>query len=352
MKKACVLLALVFLLAGCTPGSPLSNTQSPASLKPSLQTAVQTDAVNPNQTYSYAQMMEDAQELARLYPGLVDVSSIGKSVEGRDIPLIRLGKGSKKIILLGAHHAREYMTSTFLMETADEYARAYASGGKFGGYDIQKLLNGITVYIVPMVNPDGVNLVQNGPDSAKNTEKVRSMRMLQDSYDEWKANINGVDLNRQYPCHWEEKASATDVPSSEMYKGTAPATEPEVQAVIGLCKAQDFVLAVSFHTKGEVIYWADSGTQDAIPAGSRIAQALGEVSGYKLMPVSEDPSVYGAGFENWFRQDFKRPAFCIELTPTGNGSAPYDDALFDKLIWKKAKTLCATLMQQADELAP
>jgi predicted deacylase len=315
----------------------------------SPQEAGQTDAVDPNQTYSYEQLLEDSNELARLYPGLVDVSSIGRSVEGRDIILIKLGKGNKKILLVGAHHAREYMTSTFLMETVDEYARAYASNGKFGGYDIKKLLNDVTVYIVPMVNPDGVNLVQNGPDSVKEPEKVKTMRMLQDGYDKWKANINGVDLNRQYPCHWEEKESTTDVPSSEMYKGTAPATEPEVRAVMQLCKAQEFILAVSFHTKGEVIYWADSGTQEAIAAGSQIAQTLNEVSGYELMPVSGDPSVYGAGFENWFRQDFKRPAFCIELTPAGNGSTSHDDASFDELVWDKAKYLCAVLIQQADE---
>lgn len=68
--------------------------------------------------------------------------------------------------------------------------------------------------------------------------------------------------------------------------------------------------------------------------------------------VSEHPSVYGAGFENWFRHDFMRPAFCIELTPAGNGSAPHDDASFDELVWEKAKLLCAALMQQADELRP
>jgi g-D-glutamyl-meso-diaminopimelate peptidase len=132
-----------------------------------------------------------------------------------------------------------------------------------------------------------------------------------------------------------------------MYKGRAPATEPEVKAVMQLCKQNDFLLAASFHTKGEVIYWADSGTKDAIEAGSSIAQTLADVTGYELMPVSEDASVYGAGFENWFRQDYGRPAFCIELTPAGNGSAPHDDAQFTKIIWDKAKFICAELLEQA-----
>ncbi len=308
---------------------------------------VYEDVVNPNQTYSYEQMTADAQRLAELYPDIIQTESIGQSVEGRELTLIKLGTGEKKLLLLGAHHAREYITATFLMETADEYARACATGVNIGDYDIAALLREVTVYIVPMVNPDGVNLVQNGVEAAKDPDKVKAMRMLKDTYAEWKANINGVDLNRQYPCHWDEKASNTDEPSSEMYKGTAPATEPEVQAVMALCNSTDFVLAASFHTKGEVIYWADSGTEDAIPAGASIAETLADVTGYELMPVSEDPAVYGAGFENWFRQDFELPGFCVELTPTGNGSAPHDDVEFEQLVWQPCKEISAALMEQA-----
>jgi hypothetical protein len=345
---------LLISLSGCAARE--TSSEAPAVLPPSASAVVDTlppvispaakDIVNPNQTYSYEQMMTDAQKLEERYPELVKTSVIGHSVEGRDLLLIRLGTGPKKLLLLGAHHAREYITATFLMETVDEYAHAFASGKAYGIYDLVALFSEVTVFIVPMVNPDGVNLVQNGVDAASDPEKVKGMRMLKDSYAEWKANINGVDLNRQYPCFWDEKRSNTDVPSSEMYKGSAPATEPEVQAVMTLCEQTEFLLAASFHTKGEVIYWADSGTEDAIAAGAAIAQSLSDVSGYELMPVSEDPAVYGAGFENWFRQDFERPAFCVELSPAGNGSAPHDDQEFESLVWRRAKYVCALLIEQ------
>ena len=349
-----VLIISLILTLGCEETSEVSDfesaapTQIPvATMAPAPTHTIAENTVNPSQTYSYEQLTADVQRLAELYPDLIETGSIGRSVEGRELPLIKLGTGEKKLLLLGAHHAREYITATFLMETADEYARAAASAEPFTGYDVAALLKEVTVYIVPMVNPDGVNLVQNGVEAAKDPEKVKAMRMLKDTYAEWKANINGVDLNRQYPCHWDEKESNTDEPSSEMFKGAAPATEPEVQAVMALCNSNDFVLAASFHTKGEVIYWADSGTEDAIPAGAPIAETLADVTGYELMPVSEDPAVYGAGFENWFRQDFKRPGLCVELTPTGNGSAPHDDAAFDQLVWQPCKEICAALMAQA-----
>ncbi len=355
-------MSAVMLLSGCglnppsvsvvpaapTPEQTVSET-SQATVQPSGNTDAFSDIVDPNRTYSYEQMVDDAQALAALYPELISTDVIGHSVEGRDLLLIRLGRGDKKLVLAGAHHAREYMSSTFLMETVDEYAQAYYGSGDFGGYEIKTLLDELTVYIVPMVNPDGVNLVQNGVESTSNPEKVKSMPR-NGGYEEWKANINGVDLNRQYPCHWEEKDSNTDVPSSEMYKGEAAATEPEVQAMMALCNENEFVLAASFHTKGEVIYWADSGTEQAIAAADSIAQTLADVTGYSLQPVSEDPAVYGAGFENWFRQDFELPAFCIELTPATGDSAPHDDSMFSQLIWSKASCLGAELMTQAAKI--
>ncbi len=356
MKKALALIITALLiLAGCSsgkgPGSEVSVSFIPDPTKPESQASALTEPANvvdPDRMYSYEQMISDAAALKEMYPDLVDTKVIGKSVEGRDILLVTLGKGSKKVMYAGAHHAREYITSTFLMETIDEYARAYSADGTYGGFDLRPLLDGATLYIVPMVNPDGVNLVQNGIDAVADKEKVLGILMLKDGYESWKANINGVDLNRQYPCHWEEKETE-DIPSSENYKGERAASEPEVQAIMKLCEDNDFLLAASFHTKGEVIYWADSGTNGAIPAAEPIAQTLADVTGYGLQPVSQDPVVYAAGFENWFRQDFLRPAFCIELTPSG-GAAPHDDNEFTPLVWDKAKNLCAGLLQQALEL--
>ncbi len=350
MKKtffALTLFCIIVLSACAAPKPDMVIFDSEDIPQKATEKSMHADIVNPCQTYSYEQMLIDSKRLTETYPDLIAAENIGESVEGRELLLIKLGKGEKNVLLAGAHHAREYISSTFLMEVIDEYARCYETDNDFGDYDIKSLLDDVTVYIVPMVNPDGVNLVQNGLEAVKDPEKIMSMNMLKDSFSEWKANINGVDLNRQYPCHWDEKRSNTDVPSSEMYKGTAPATEPEVQAMMALCQENDFLLAASFHTKGEVIYWADSGTQNSIEASSSIAQTMSDVTGYDLMPVSEDAAVYGAGFENWFRQEFSRPGFCVELTPTGNGAVPHDDAEFESLIWDKTRYLVAELINQA-----
>jgi len=292
-------------------------------------------------------MIIDCHELMETYPDIISLDVAGRSVEGRDLVLMKLGKGEKKIILCGSHHAREYISSTYLMKMAEEYARAYYDTGSYGNYDVKNILDSICIYIVPMVNPDGVNLVVNGPDSVGDKDAVAAMAMLRKTYKEWKANINGVDLNRQYPAEWEKKYDEIGRPASENYKGEAPATEPEVKAMMELSLANDFILAASFHTKGNVIYWADRGTVDLIPGVKDMANRLSRLTRYSLMPVSDDPSIYGAGYENWFRLEFLRPAFCIELTPLNNTDVPHDDRKFDKLVWNNAKYIGLFLADEA-----
>ena len=101
--------------------------------------------------------MEEAQKLREAYPQLITLSSAGMSVEGRDLLVISLGKGDRKILLCGAHHAREYITSSFLMKMVETYAEKGFQRQLLGGYDPGELLNRVTLVVVPMVNPDGVN---------------------------------------------------------------------------------------------------------------------------------------------------------------------------------------------------
>ena len=351
MKKTftALVLTLIIILAGCTAYGADTDETLPVETPDAPE---QTDIplaymVDPYQAYDYDDMQEDILELTQMYPQDIEVSSIGNSVEGRDLMLIKMGSGQKKILLIGSHHAREYITSSYLMNTVDKYLFAAGNGQSIDGYDIERLLEQVTVYVVPMLNPDGVNLVINGIGSVRDQQAVEAMAMLKDTYAEWKANINGVDLNRQYPCHWEEKKQSTQVPSSEMFKGFSAASEPEVKAMMQLCENNEFALAASFHSKGEIVYWADSGTVDSVSSAEDITDAVCGVSGYKKMEVSQDPAVYGAGFENWFRQQYSRPGLCIELTPGGGGSLPHDDSQFDELVWNKAKLIAAVLMEEA-----
>lgn len=297
--------------------------------------------VDPKIPYSYSQLMRDVLRLKAAYPKLISSSNAGYSVEGRQIPVLTLGKGKTKVFLCGTHHAREYIASAYLMYTINIFAQAAGRGKKFGSYDIADIFSKCTVSIMPMVNPDGVTLVQGGLKAVKDKEKVESMVMIQPSYSQWKANLNGVDLNRQYPALWDLKYVLVNEPASELYNGKASATEPEVKTVMRVCKTNKFRSAVSFHTKGEVIFYADSNTDKKIPGAKAFADRLARVSGYQLMPVSENPGVYAAGFENWFRQEFLYPGLLVELTPATGGTMPHNDKDFFSIVWEQAKYICA-----------
>ena len=302
---------------------------------------MKTKIVDPKIPYSYAQMMRDILRLKEAYPGLIESSNAGFSVKGRSLPVITLGSGQKKVFMCGAHHAREYISSAYLMYSINVLAEAAAHNKKFGSYDMAQLLLKCQIHIMPMVNPDGVTLVQNGIKAVEDRQKVKGMVMVNTSYAAWKANINGVDLNRQYPALWEQKRVLVNRPASELFNGTAPATEPEVKAVMHICRKNMFKAAVSFHTKGEVIYYADNNTRDKIPHAKVFAQRLAAVSGYTMMPVSQDPGIYAAGFENWFRQQFLYPGLLVELTPSSGGAIPHNDKDFFALVWDRAKYICA-----------
>lgn len=303
--------------------------------------------VNPYKTYSYEDLILDTIRLNLSYPSFLQADIIGHSAEGRKLMLISLGKGEKQILLCGAHHGREYISASFLIKMAEEYAVYYKNNMKIKGFNAGKIFNEVTLHIVPMVNPDGVMICQQGLKSKKQPDKIKTIRILDGSYSEWKANANGVDLNRQYPCLWEKLQLG--IPSSEGFKGYTPASEPEVKTMMRLCSEHDYILSASFHSKGEEIYYADSLTNKLLPQSYPIAEKIGFLTGYSIAGVSQDPAIYAGGFENWFRMLFKKPSFLIELTPY-NGTFPHDDRLFDSLVWNKAALIGLLLADEARKL--
>lgn len=293
--------------------------------------------VNPYTKYNYSNMVKELNALRKKYECIIDVQLVGHSRQGRELMLVKLGHGEKKIFMVGAHHAREYISSAYLMCVIECYASLYCAEDEAA----KNMLEKCTLYILPMMNPDGVNLAI----TERPTSDIKRMRMVHTGYDKWKANAAGVDLNRQYPALWQEKYSAINAPASEQFKGYNPASEPEVKAVMKLCKQENFDLATTFHAKGEEIYWADENSSHVIPIARPMALKLAEHTGYELMPISTNPSVYAAGFENWFRQEFSRACFLFEMTPFIGGYVPHNMRKFDEYVWCKLHDLPLVLSE-------
>ncbi|RIW39088.1 hypothetical protein D3H55_01685 [Bacillus salacetis] len=299
------------------------------------------DAVNPNQTYTYERLQSDLNQLEELYPNLIKMEVIGKSVDGRNLYAVKLGTGNTEIQINAAHHAREHMTANVIMEMIDEYAQAYYSTGFFAGYNVRDVLSKTSIWFVPMVNPDGITLVQKGHKSAKNSAYVLKLNNGSTDFSSWKANIRGVDLNRNYPSGWSIKRGG-NVPAPQDYKGPKALSEPETKALYNFTLKHDFKTAVAYHSAGEILYWSFETDPDVMSQNRKLAEQLSKETGYPLVPPAVNP--IGA-FDDWFIDRFKRPGFTPEISPYP-GPRPVPLKNYPK-IWQQNRAVGLLLAEEA-----
>ncbi len=249
------------------------------------------------------------------YPFL-EIGSIGNSVMGKELYYIRLGIGSRRVSYNASHHANEYITTPVLTKFIEDYSKAFSTGSNLLGYNITELYNLTSIYIIPMVNPDGVDLVLNWPNYEDqqyiNAAKLNKTGLPLPSV--WKANINGVDLNLNYPAEWEKEkeeeiAAGITSPGPRDFGGEAPLDQPESRAMVEFTRALAFRLVIAYHTQGEVIYWQ---FMNYAPAQSLpIANQFAAITGYAVEAGSAEAAY--AGYKDWFLQEFRRPGYTIEV---------------------------------------
>ena len=152
-------------------------------------------------------LYENLRILKQSYP-FIQTGSIGKSIMGKDIPFVRIGRGQKEVFYSASYHANEWITSLVLLEFMYDYCNAIQTNSSIWNFSARRLFDSVSIYIVPLVNPDGVDLVTGAlPTSSpsyKQVEKIAYGFATIPFPDGWKANIRGVDLNLQFPAEWEK----------------------------------------------------------------------------------------------------------------------------------------------------
>lgn len=275
------------------------------------------ELVDGSKKLTYAEMEYKLQVIALMYPSLTKLSEIGQSVEGRTLYALTLGTGKKEILMDGSFHAREHMTTNVLMEMIEHYVRHYVNETKMQGYDVNKLLQKVSIVFVPMVNPDGVTLAQGGKVKTSRAKLV-AINSGSTNFDRWKANANGGDLNRQFAVNWQSIKNTK--PSFKGYKGTAPYTEPEAVAMKRLIDQGNHLAYVSYHSSGQIIYWGRAKTQFA--RTKKLVKGVSNITGYQMMPVTKSNAPTAAS-EDYFTQTKDRPAMTVEIAPfAGEASVP------------------------------
>ncbi|MBW6514920.1 MAG: succinylglutamate desuccinylase/aspartoacylase family protein [Candidatus Syntrophosphaera sp.] len=180
-----------------------------------------------------------AKAIQDIDPGLVRLNIIGFSgTENLPLYALEIGRAeaSRNVLIIGQHHGNEVLGVDLVMAWANELARKSASDKR-----IDAILDEFRFWIVPTINPEGYRVVSRGlfQNKRKNNRDTDGNGRLD-------VHTDGVDLNRNYPVFWDEDRVLP--PSHHNYKGSAPASEPEVKAVIALAQKTRFELAIFYHS--------------------------------------------------------------------------------------------------------
>ena len=271
--------------------------------------------------------------LVAAYPELCRTEILTTSAFGRPIRTLVIGNGARKVIYTAAHHANEWITTPVILKFVEEFAVAIQNGSQIGGVNAKELADRVTIYTVPMVDPDGVDLVTGAiqpdqPQYAQAAEIAANFPTIPFP-NGWKANLLGVDLNLQYPAGWlrarEIKFSqGFTQPAPRDFVGRAPLTQPEARALTEFTQQIDPELVLAYHSQGKVIYWLYDDID--VPGARELGERMAAVSGYALDETPPE-SAY-AGYKDWFIKFFRRPGYTVEV---GEGTNPLPLSQFDEI---------------------
>lgn len=271
-------------------------------------------------------------ELVKRYPFL-RTELLTETAFGRKIRTLVMGRGKRKVIYSAAHHANEWITTPVLLKYAEEFAQALEDGGKIFNMEAKELSDAVTIYMVPMVDPDGVDLVTGAIKEGDGQYEIA--RALGSNYpdipfpDGWKANLRGVDLNLQYPAGWLQAreikfSQGYTRPGPRDFVGRAPLDQKESCALAGYTEYIDPDLILAYHAQGKEIYWQFDDIE--IEGARELGEELAKVSGYTLTEPAVNSSF--AGYKDWFIKKFRKPGYTIEV---GEGINPLPLSQFDEI---------------------
>jgi len=234
--------------------------------------------------YTYQHLIKDCQALKSQG---VEVGNIGTSENGQEIPYLYFGdKCGKQIIIQGAIHAREWPTALLVIRQVKYLSKMFCRRNNLGG-----------IYFIPMTNPDG-NII------------VESCNKF------YKANINGVDLNTNFDAAWGHGEQNARIAGSSDFIGNYPFCQKETRAIRDFTLEVKPVLTISYHAKGQEIYYLFNQTEEKKQRDRKIAVFVSKRLGYKLVETVGGvgyPTVSAGGYKDWCISNLGIPSLTIEI---------------------------------------
>ncbi len=267
---------------------------------------------NDTKFHNYGELLAELKAVADSAPEIVSYEVIGKSIEGRDLVALRISteldkSGNKPgIIFMGTHHAREHLSTEMPLMLAQYLVAEYQAGNT----EIVKLVQTREIMIVPLVNPDGVEWdISTGRYKAWRKNRHKNSN-----------GTYGVDLNRNYGFKWGSGGSSKD-PSSDVYMGTKPFSEPESTAVKDYVEAHtNITTLLTFHTFSELILYPWGHKYDSIETArdlkvhQTMAETMSKWNNYTPQQAS-DLYIASGDTTDWAYGTHKIISFTFEMDP-------------------------------------
>ncbi|XP_071945088.1 carboxypeptidase B-like [Antedon mediterranea] len=221
-------------------------------MRPSLSTRVKRDADSTNEFdynvyHPLGEINNWVNDIAAEYPNIATKIKIGASYKKRNILALKIGRASptgdsKPVAWFQAGiHAREWISPASIIFVTHKLLSGYGSDN-----EITALLDGLDIYIIPVLNVDGYAYTWTNDRLWRKTRSENSDSMCV-----------GVDANRNYDLHWGDADGADVNPCNETYRGTEATSEEEIKAVTrymqGVVDSGDTIrLFIDFHSYGQV----------------------------------------------------------------------------------------------------
>lgn len=353
-----LVLALILLLSfvSCGDGKEDKDSSGKSDYTPEY---AEGDIVDVSKAeYSYLEMEEDLRLLRERYPDILTLESAGKSLDGRELYYVLLGNknAEESVMINGGIHGREYLTPLFVMKQLEFCLVNYGVKDEYGS-SFGEMLSDTLLCVMPMINPDGITLSQEGLSAIRseelrvgiyniymsdkaNYESYNSYKNIGEYLKYWKANAAGVDLNRNFGIdYWQSMKTGIGAPSAQKYKGGSADSEPETKALAELTKSlKGLKFSVSIHSQGEIIYW-DCGQEGELrDRTSSLVERVTAVNGYEPYNTFTNPD---CTYNDWCILELGVPSVNIE---TGLGVCPLPLSEFDR-IWQDNRLLFRELLR-------
>lgn len=265
---------------------------------------------------SYTEAAAEMSALNAAFPALTMLTSIGTSIQGREIWALKISDNAAidedepEVLICGNHHAREVITVIISLHVATELLNGYGSNATYTDW-----VDNREIWIVPTVNPDGLSYVESSDLFWRKNRRNNG------------GGSFGVDINRNYDYEWNhDDNGSSGSPNSQVYRGTAPASEPETQAMQNFMAAHNFVVHQSYHAFGNLLLWGP-GYKPGFEENEDIYAGFGAVVGAQNSYVPGNPASGTIYIVNGDTDDFAAHGAghvgYLGLTPEVGTSADY-----------------------------